>query len=116
MLPLNTRKQAELWTEYLQGATGIRELATADTRSVHPGLWNDHWELPIPYVERERIGRYPKNLTYDQLARETIPKARTLVERIEKLCITSQMYGFQTLLHLERGEHERRAMGGSVSD
>ena len=45
-------RQHDMWSEYLQGAAGIRELVMADSRSVHPGLWNDRWELPYPYVRR----------------------------------------------------------------
>lgn len=44
------KRHHDMWSEYLGGASGVRELVMADMRSVHPGLWNDRWELPYPFV------------------------------------------------------------------
>lgn len=58
---MDAKFQHKLWTNYLQAAGGLRELLAADTRSVQPGLWNDRWELPWPYVRRRRlVDPFPK--------------------------------------------------------
>lgn len=79
-----------------------------DIRSVHPGLWNDRWELPFPFVEGKRIGYYPKGLNIGEVAAETISKMCTLRENIDTICkTTALMYGYPALQHLEDHDDER---------
>lgn len=75
---------------------------------MQPGLWNERWELPYPYVPRQRIPRYPKRITYEQAAAETVDRCRTLIYRITSLSQeTAHIYGYEALERLEEHERER---------
>ena len=108
--------QRHLWTEYLQSAGGLRELLVADTRSVQPGLWNDRWELPWPYIRRRRlVPSYPKGfLTYERAAAETVIRTVPLRSRIRTILdTTSSIFGYNALVNHElqerQNERERRS-------
>lgn len=86
----------------------------ADTRSVQPGLWNDRWELPYPFVPRQRIPRYPKRITHKQAAAETVDRCRTLIYRIGEIShTTAHLYGYEALEMLEDHERERAKTEGA---
>ena len=107
----DARFQHKLWSSYLQAAGGLRELLVADTRSVHPGLWNDRWELPWPYVRRHRaIQSFPKIcMSGERAAAEAvirIPPFRAKVFDI--LDRTSSLFGYEALITREHQEHIHR--------
>ena len=47
------KRYHDIWSKYLGAASGLKELVMAETRSVNPGLWNDRWELPYPFVHHD---------------------------------------------------------------
>ena len=71
--------QHDLWSKYLQGAAGIRELIMADSQSVHPGLWNNRWELPYPYVRR--LPKFAIDIPDDANVVETL---KSIVKTLEE--------------------------------
>lgn len=80
----------------------------ANTRSLQPGLWNDHWEMPYPFLRRQRITKYPTNITITQATAETLARIQVLRNRIEDLCSkTSRLYGTSVLEELELHEEQR---------
>ena len=100
-------KQRRLWKEYLQSAGGLRELLVADVRSVQPGIWNDRWELPWPYVRRPRfVKNYPKEcMSYERAAAETVIRIAPLRSRIQTvLDSTSSIFGSNALVQHEHQE------------
>ena len=99
--------QQRLWKEYLRSAGGLRELLVADVCSVQPGLWNDHWELPWPYVRQPRfVKNYPKEcMSYERAAAETVVRIAPLRSRIQTVLeSTSSVFGSEALVHHEHQE------------
>ena len=107
--------QRRLWKEYLQSAGGLRELLVADIRSVQPGIWNDRWELPWPYVRRPRfVKNYPKgSMSYERAAAETVIRIAPLRSRIQTvLDTTSSIFGSNALVQHEHHETLNRRDNG----
>ena len=111
--------QPRLWGESLQAAGGLRELLTADIRSVQPGLWSDRWELPWPYVRRQKVVvSYPKEcLSYERAAAETVTRAVSSRTRIQSILDrTSSTFGCDALINHELQERLNFANQDSHDD
>ena len=104
--------QHKLWVEYLKSAGGLRELLVADTRSVQPGLWNDRWELPWPYINRPRhVAAFPRGrMTSERAAAEVAARIAPLRARVDEILgRTSSLFGYQALVSREYQDRLHRA-------